>query len=98
MEIWFTIHLPSVSGSVWMAKNWKFQVANSVRFKTGDSNLLETGQHICADGAMMDSVRVMPACFETGQAAGTASLFFINRLRWHLIWHKRLTWLRRNRF
>ena len=59
-----------------MAKNWKFQVANSVRFKTGDSNLLETGQHICADGAMMDSVRVMPACFETGHGPNSFFVFY----------------------
>jgi glycine/D-amino acid oxidase-like deaminating enzyme len=36
-------------------------------------NLLVAGRTICADRAMMASVRVMPACFATGEAAGTAT-------------------------
>ncbi|MDF2878053.1 MAG: FAD-dependent oxidoreductase [Clostridia bacterium] len=36
-------------------------------------NLIVAGRTISSDRAMMGSVRVMPACFATGQAAGTAA-------------------------
>ena len=36
-------------------------------------NLAAAGRIISADRAMMASVRIMPACFATGQAAGTAA-------------------------
>ena len=36
-------------------------------------NLLAAGRIISADRAILASVRVMPACFATGQAAGTAA-------------------------
>jgi hypothetical protein len=39
----------------------------------GYSNLLVAGRTISCDRAMMASIRVMPACFATGQAAGTAA-------------------------
>ena len=39
----------------------------------GISNLLVAGRTISCDRAMMASVRVMPACFATGEAAGTAA-------------------------
>ncbi len=39
----------------------------------GFSNLLVAGRTISCDRAMMASIRVMPACFATGEAAGTAA-------------------------
>lgn len=36
------------------------------------NNMIVAGRTISADRAMLASVRVMPACFATGQAAGTA--------------------------
>lgn len=39
----------------------------------GFHNLLVAGRTICSDRAMMASVRVMPACFATGEAAGAAA-------------------------
>lgn len=39
----------------------------------GMDNLLTAGRIISCDRAMQASVRVMPACFATGQAAGTAA-------------------------
>lgn len=39
----------------------------------GLSNLLTAGRSICCDRYMQSSVRVMPGCFITGQAAGTAA-------------------------
>jgi len=41
------------------------------------SNLLVAGRTISCDRAMMASVRVMPACFATGQAAGNAAALSI---------------------
>ncbi len=37
------------------------------------SNVLVAGRTISCDRAMMASIRVMPACFATGEAAGTAA-------------------------
>ena len=39
----------------------------------GFSNLLTAGRCICSDRYMQSSVRVMPGCYITGQAAGTAA-------------------------
>ena len=39
----------------------------------GFSNLLTAGRSICTDRYMQSSVRVMPGCYITGQAAGTAA-------------------------
>jgi hypothetical protein len=39
----------------------------------GYSNVLVAGRTISCDRAMMASIRVMPACFATGEAAGTAA-------------------------
>lgn len=39
----------------------------------GFSNLFVAGRTISCDRAMMASIRVMPACFATGEAAGTAA-------------------------
>lgn len=39
----------------------------------GFDNLLVAGRTICSDRAMMASIRVMPACFATGEAAGAAA-------------------------
>lgn len=39
----------------------------------GIKNLLTAGRCISADRSMQASVRVMPCCFITGQAAGTAA-------------------------
>jgi flavin-dependent dehydrogenase len=39
----------------------------------GFSNLLTAGRSICSDRYMQSSVRVMPGCYITGQAAGTAA-------------------------
>lgn len=43
----------------------------------GISNLLVAGRTISCDRGMMASVRVMPACFATGQAAGSAAALSI---------------------
>ena len=42
-------------------------------------NLLAAGRIIGADRAMLASVRVMPACFLTGQAAGTAAALSVRQ-------------------
>jgi hypothetical protein len=39
----------------------------------GYSNVLVAGRTISCDREMMASIRVMPACFATGEAAGTAA-------------------------
>lgn len=39
----------------------------------GIDNLLTAGRSICTDRYMQSSVRVMPGCYITGQAAGTAA-------------------------
>ncbi len=44
----------------------------SLRVK-GLSNVLVVGRCICSDRYMQSSIRVMPACYITGQAAGTAA-------------------------
>jgi hypothetical protein len=46
----------------------------------GFSNLLVAGRTISSDRAMMGSVRVMPACFATGEAAGAAAALCCNQL------------------
>lgn len=43
----------------------------------GIKNLIVAGRTIGTDRAMMGSVRVMPACFATGEAAGTATALCI---------------------
>ena len=40
---------------------------------TGAKNLLTAGKIISCDQLMLGSVRVVPCCFATGQAAGTAA-------------------------
>ena len=42
-------------------------------------NLLAAGRTIGADREMQASVRVMPACFLTGQAAGTAAALSVRQ-------------------
>ncbi len=44
----------------------------------GSNNLLVAGRTISCDRSMMASVRVMPACFATGEAAGTAAALCCN--------------------
>ena len=39
----------------------------------GLRNLLTAGKCVCADRYMQSSVRVMPGCYITGQAAGVAA-------------------------
>ena len=39
----------------------------------GLKNVLVAGRSICTDRSMLSSIRVMPCCFITGQAAGTAA-------------------------
>jgi hypothetical protein len=45
----------------------------------GFSNLIVAGRMISCDRAVMGSVRVMPACFATGEAAGTAAALCHNK-------------------
>ena len=63
------------------------EVLNRTRFKRGESygipyramipeklaNLLVPGRALSADRAIQSSLRVMPPCFVTGQAAGVAA-------------------------
>jgi len=44
----------------------------------GITNLLVAGRSICCDREVQSSLRVMPACFITGQAAGTAAALSLN--------------------
>ena len=52
---------------------WKFTIPYRCLLPRGVENLLVAGRCIGADHAAMDAVRIVPNCFTTGQAAGTAA-------------------------
>lgn len=67
--------------------NQYFTEHHSLRYKTGESygipyrclavkglrNLLTAGRSVCSDRHMQSSIRVIPGCYITGQAAGMAA-------------------------
>ncbi len=59
--------------SLWLKKGQTYGISFRSLLPQGVSNLLVAGRSISSDRMMNGSVRVMPACFATGQAAGTAA-------------------------
>lgn len=61
----------------YVTSRYKIGEAYSIPYRSllpvGFKNLLVAGRTISSDRAMMASVRVMPACFATGEAAGAAA-------------------------
>ncbi|ROR31452.1 FAD dependent oxidoreductase [Mobilisporobacter senegalensis] len=61
----------------YVTSKYKIGEAYSIPYRAllpvGFHNLLVAGRTISTDRAMLGSVRVMPACFATGEAAGTAA-------------------------
>lgn len=64
-------------GREYVTSKYKIGEAYSIPYRSllpkGIKNLLVAGRTISSDRAMMASIRVMPACFATGEAAGTAA-------------------------
>lgn len=56
-----------------IAKNTSYGIPFRIMVPKGVENLLIAGRAVSADRAMLGSLRVMPACFAMGQAAGTAA-------------------------
>ncbi|MDF2589619.1 MAG: FAD-dependent oxidoreductase [Anaerocolumna sp.] len=67
----------------YVTSKYKIGEAYSIPYRAlipvGFSNLLVAGRTISSDRAMMGSVRVMPACFATGEAAGVAAAICSNK-------------------
>ena len=59
--------------SMWLKKGQTYGICFRALLPKGLPNLLIAGRSIGSDRMMNGSVRVMPACFATGQAAGTAA-------------------------
>lgn len=61
----------------YVTSKYKIGEAYSIPYRSlipvGFRNLLVAGRTISSDRAMMGSIRVMPACFATGEAAGAAT-------------------------
>jgi hypothetical protein len=66
-----------LSGGEYVTSKYKNGEYYTVPFRAllpkGIKNLIVAGRTISSDRTMMGSVRVMPACFATGQAAGMAA-------------------------
>lgn len=55
------------------SKNVSYGIPFRIMMPKGVGNLLVAGRAVSADRAMLGSLRVMPACFAMGQAAGIAA-------------------------
>ncbi|MHB9139504.1 MAG: FAD-dependent oxidoreductase, partial [Victivallaceae bacterium] len=56
-----------------ISRDASYGIPFRVMIPQGIGNLLVAGRSVSADRAMLGSLRVMPACFAMGQAAGTAA-------------------------
>ena len=56
-----------------ISKNTSYGIPFRILIAKGIENLLVAGRSVSADRVMLGSLRVMPACFAMGQAAGTAA-------------------------
>ena len=65
--------------SLWLKKWQTYGICFRALLPKGLPNLLVAGRSISSDRMMNGSVRVMPACFATGQAAGTAAALSVKR-------------------
>ena len=65
--------------SLWLKKGQTYGIRFRALLPQGVSNLLVAGRSVSSDRMMNGSVRVMPACFATGQAAGTAAALSVKK-------------------